>query len=64
MKKRIKIGDSIQFGSIKAKVVGILYRGKGYREYDCTFFDKDGEPAKSWVSEQDIELFEKRKLGF
>lgn len=62
----LKVGDKVKFGQMRGKVIGILLRGKGYREYECIFSDKDGEPSKYWLSEYDIKSIENenKKFGF
>jgi len=63
--KRIKINDTVILrGQIEAEVSAIISRGKGYREYECAYLNKDGEPVSAWFSIHNIIRKPENNFGF
>lgn len=65
---RIKIGDQVRTrhkNGQKCLVTGIILRGKGFREYQCSYTDSNGHPTSNWLLAAEIEKAEgASSIGF
>jgi hypothetical protein len=63
----IKIGDKVKDvdSNLEYRVVGILLRGRGYREYECMWSNReDKSPMKAWMPPQKIREIGKKESSF
>ncbi|MFW5879327.1 MAG: hypothetical protein ACOCUV_00740 [bacterium] len=64
MSQKIKISDNVKYGKRIGTVVGIILRGKGYREYECLFPDLNGEPCTYRLPDSVLEITNESSFGF
>jgi len=62
----IKIGDKVvSHHDRECIVTAILLKGRGQREYQCSYIDKDGDITRAWLMPCEIQpTKERREFGF